>query len=894
MTYGLGIDVGASTTAWATVHDDHVSGTDQDSTHGGVIASVVAVSSDGRMVAGNQVARAGADVSAVTGGFVGHLGETVPIMVTGTPYGVESLIGHLVGSVLLDACESSGDARPGVIGLAHSDDLDDYRSGLLVEAARLAGVPIVDLELVTYSQARSAVAATSLTVVDELLLATGAAIVARSRRPATSAFAPPSTGGGVLGAAAGGAALGGGVVGAVLASGTATAATVSTAAPAVGYAGTPLAAPGATAAGGYAGTPLSAPGATAGYGGTPLAAPGTTAGGGYAGTPLSAPNPGAGYTGTPLNAPAPPQPQPQAVEHAVGHHAPRGKSLLRGRPRGLHWIAGAAAVVVVAGGAAVIVSNGHESSSAPVTSSAPVSTVTPATVTGTSLVGQLEGGTVDLLAFTVVAGEIDYFAAAPGCTSTDLLYEIDDSAGSTFAAAAGMCSDLGRVEFTDAGTFQIRIFSSIDSAGPYSVVRHVSRPDVVSAISPGQTVSGTIDQPGAHDIYTFTVAAGTVAYFAAAPGCAPIDLIYEINTPDGNAFAAGTNICGDLGRVEFDTAGSYQLVVRPSGSTTGAYQVVWKESRADQTSSIAPGQTVSGNIDQPGAHDIYTFTVAAGTVAYFAAASNCAPVDLSYEIDRADGNAFAGAINMCGELGRVEFDTAGTYQLLVRPSDSTTGAYQVIWKESRADQTSSIAPGQIVSGNIDQPGAHDIYTFTVAAGTVAYFAAAPDCTGTELLYSIDHADGNAFFASTGVCSDLGRVEFDTAGDYQLRVFPSDAATGPYQVVWKESRVDQAFTIEPGQTVSGTIDRPGARDIYTFTVGAGTVAFFNAAPGCTSADLLYAIDTGDGTAFSAAIGMCGNLGRVAFDTAGTYRLRVFPSGDATGEYSVTRSMTPPGG
>lgn len=67
---------------------------------------------------------------------VARLGAAGPVIVDGTPYGREALLGEALRTIV---DEADADPLDG-LGLVHDDDADHYRLTLLVEAARLAGV----------------------------------------------------------------------------------------------------------------------------------------------------------------------------------------------------------------------------------------------------------------------------------------------------------------------------------------------------------------------------------------------------------------------------------------------------------------------------------------------------------------------------------------------------------------------------------------------------------------------------------------------------------------------------------------------------------------------------------------------------------------------------------
>lgn len=306
MTYRLGIDVGPNHTTWATIADGpkHRPAT-------GHVDNVVGLRSDGSVVAGDAV-RSSADVLHTATGFMGRLGQSEPLMVGGTPFGAESLVGHVLATVLGASRDLHG-ADPVAVVLVHDDGLDQYRIELLGEAARLAGVPTTAISVASRSEALAAGGG-----------AVGAAALGWQRTPdpevpdgnTAATVAGGAAAGGAVGAAAA-AALGGGGVAEALGTaagpmGTPLSAAAAPGTPLGAAPGAPLSAPGAapgtplTAPGAAPGTPLSAPGAAPG---TPLTPPGGAApgtplptGGAAPGTPLSPPTGGA--PGSPLSPPS--------------------------------------------------------------------------------------------------------------------------------------------------------------------------------------------------------------------------------------------------------------------------------------------------------------------------------------------------------------------------------------------------------------------------------------------------------------------------------------------------------------------------------------------------------------------------------------------------------------
>jgi hypothetical protein len=308
-------------------------------------------------------------------------------------------------------------------------------------------------------------------------------------------------------------------------------------------------------------------------------------------------------------------------------------------------------------------------------------------------------------------------------------------------------------------------------------------------LQPGQTSSGTIDKPGARDLWTVTVPAGTVAYLAGDPSCDHLNLLWNVQEADGSLLVGSSYTCNDIGRLVFEKAGTYHVVVASADGRTAPYQFTWEVSRPDQVKPLQSGQTASGSIDKPGAQDVWTMTVSAGTVVYLAADPACdqSTADaITWNVQDETGSLLVGSSYICTDIGRMEFDKAGTYRIAVASSDGKTGDYSVIWKASRPDQTKPLQAGQTASGVIDKPGAQDFWAMTVPGATVVNLAADPSCdsaTESNLTWSVVDAAGSLLVGNSYICTDLGAVKLPAAGTYRVRVSSSSGGTGSYSFRW---------------------------------------------------------------------------------------------------------------
>ena len=150
--YALGIDLGTTYSAAAVARGDVVEVCTLGTT-AAQIPSVVVLRDDGEILTGEAAERRAAGEPARTAReFKRRLGDPVPMIVGGTPYGAEALMAHLLRSIVDQVTQREGSA-PDVVVLTHPANYSEYKKGLLHEAARLADLDLQHVVLVTEPEA---------------------------------------------------------------------------------------------------------------------------------------------------------------------------------------------------------------------------------------------------------------------------------------------------------------------------------------------------------------------------------------------------------------------------------------------------------------------------------------------------------------------------------------------------------------------------------------------------------------------------------------------------------------------------------------------------------------------------------------------------------------------
>lgn len=150
--YIVGIDLGTTYSAAAVARDGRVEPFTLGVT-APVIPSVVVLREDGEILTGEAAERRAVSEPTRTGReFKRRLGDPVPMILGGTPYGAEALMAQLLRAIVSQVTEREGDP-PQVIVLTHPANYSDHKKGLLEEAARLAGLDLSRVRFITEPEA---------------------------------------------------------------------------------------------------------------------------------------------------------------------------------------------------------------------------------------------------------------------------------------------------------------------------------------------------------------------------------------------------------------------------------------------------------------------------------------------------------------------------------------------------------------------------------------------------------------------------------------------------------------------------------------------------------------------------------------------------------------------
>lgn len=273
--------------------------------------------------------------------------------------------------------------------------------------------------------------------------------------------------------------------------------------------------------------------------------------------------------------------------------------------------------------------------------------------------------------FEADAGEARYFRTELDCDDNRVGWRVVDASGTSISREPYVCADIGRVEFREAGTYRVIVWSYLGSTGEYSFTWEKSS-DEVGRLGSGRT-TGKISAAGEVDLYSFDVKAGEIRFFAHDEPCTATKLGWRLLDGTGKQIGPFPFVCADLGRFEFPKAGSYQLAVESYEGSTGTYAFSWNGVE-DRTSPLGAGRT-SGAIDAKGQINTYTVRAKAGERRTFAADGGCKDSKLGWRVLDASGKQVTSFPYICSDIGAVTFPAAGEYRLTVESYQGSVGDY---------------------------------------------------------------------------------------------------------------------------------------------------------------------------------------------------------------------------
>lgn len=457
----------------------------------------------------------------------------------------------------------------------------------------------------------------------------------------------------------------------------------------------------------------------------------------------------------------------------------------------------------------------------------------------------------------------------------------------------------------EAGQYRITVTGRGDSIGTYQFsVWRIPPPqsftlplDMLVSDGVPQDGMGRIESPGAQDIYTLELAEAAELRFAALGEDTRAS--WTLTAPDGTPLFEDQRLwAGNNPGVFTLEPGAYTVTVRGDLGQTGAYQFSVTHVGAAED-SMGSGESIlietEGEIATPGQQFEYSFEASANQKVFLDIRSS--ELSSYWTLTGPDQTEIFRAIRSgVSSFGPQSLDQEGEYVLSISGYADQTGPYAfALWNVPAPDSFEILLESVIGpeigtgAGQIETPGVQDVYTFEASAGQ-SIFIEVPEADFTAYWVLADQDGTQVFGGYRSGGSNIGLVQLERGGEYTMTISGYQAEVGTYRARIWEVPVPDTFEVNIGQTIAaettgvgaGTIESPGARDIYTFEAGAGQSILVEVLE--TNSTVYWQI-TGpaDDQIFSGYRGRDSVIGVLTLETGGLYTLTVSGYDGGTGSY-----------
>jgi len=458
------------------------------------------------------------------------------------------------------------------------------------------------------------------------------------------------------------------------------------------------------------------------------------------------------------------------------------------------------------------------------------------------------------------------------------------------------------IDLVQTGTYKVVLDPKSKYTGSVTVAAYNVPADTSTALTLGTQTVGTISVPGQRAKFTFS---GTLGQRVSL-NVESSDVIGGISLlkPVDLSTVASTNVSpagGFLDTVTLPAAGTYTVVVDPTGDQTGAVTFVAYDVPLDQTQAItAGGPLVTATATVPGQNAKLTFTATAGQKisVLVSNVSGIDPGELDLLKPSGGASVLAAPITVTSSgawLQPISLPVAGQYTILIDPQQANVGTADVNLYTVPADKSGTITPGTPLPVTTDAPGQNAKYTFTGTTGQRLSL----NLTGvtiTSVKVSILKPDGTTLSTKTVGTSGgfIEPVALPVGGTYKVVVDPQSSYFGGITLGLYVVPADQPGTMTAGVGKTFTTSVPGQNAKWTFSATLNQRLSFNFT-GVTMSSARVTVKTAAGAPFmSKTFGADGDfIEPITVTTSGTttYTVTVDPQGAATGNVTVTYYVVP---
>ncbi len=400
-----------------------------------------------------------------------------------------------------------------------------------------------------------------------------------------------------------------------------------------------------------------------------------------------------------------------------------------------------------------------------------------------------------------------------------------------------------------AGDYVLTITGAGDATGGFAF--RLLDLGAATPLTPGSTVTGTLDPATRTDTYRFTAVAGDQVSFTPLTGTSA-NAFWTLLDPYGQSVFRSYFSTAQPGQtLAFD--GTYTLLIEGDINQTTPLAYSFKTVPQGNTpptpfagTPLTVGDTVNGAIATAGQKQNYTFTLASPAWLSFDALTNA--------------NAYVTLTGPTGKLlNRVGFYyldynasqkliacPAGDYQVTLEADAGVTTAFS--FRVLDAAGAAALVPGTEVSGTTIPANATALFAFNGNAGDRLFFDGRAWSGFQQQPRGWLWSPYGDVVMSAYASATYGPFTLPQAGRYVwcFSSRPDDnAASGTYRFAFLPV-IYATNALALGETVNGALESPGQKQFYTFTLNSPARLSFDA---LTNANVYFTLAGPTGTVFN---------------------------------------------
>jgi hypothetical protein len=430
---------------------------------------------------------------------------------------------------------------------------------------------------------------------------------------------------------------------------------------------------------------------------------------------------------------------------------------------------------------------------------------------------------------------------------------------------------------------------------PYYAIEHLEPRTLLSAVTSGQEIGGSITSSTQQDKYTFSAFAGGIIEASIGDPGSAMQLLLQLFNPSGTLLQSVTNTAGKIVTATAAAAvtGTYYALITSANGSTGAYEFSAASVPGTQYNNpIISGEAIARSIN--GELDTYDFSASAGTIEA-SIGDPGSSMQVQLELFGPSGQLLKTITNPVGQITTTTttVTASGTYYVIIKSVNGSTGAYDFSVASVPGTQyNNTIVSGQGIARSIE--GELDTYDFSATAGGTIEASIGDPGSSMNVQLELFDPSGNQLKSIANSAGQIVAISTTaaTSGIYYVVIKSTNGSTGSYEFsVASVPAAQYNIALVSGEGIARSIE--GELDTYDCSATAGgTIEASIGDPG-SSMDLQLELFDPSGNQLKSISNTSGQVVTTTTTaaTSGTYYIVIKSTNGSTGSYEFSVASVP---